>query len=116
MDPQNNPTNPSSGLSLPPVDQNQTSAAQPAVQAQPAAPAPAQQTPAAVPPPNPTTDDESPLIADDADLIEKAWVEKAKQLVEQTKNDPHKQNEEINRFKATYIKKRYNKDIQLNEN
>lgn len=60
-------------------------------------------------------DDQSPMIADDVDLIEKEWVEKAKQIVEQTKEDPHKQNEEINKVKADYIKKRYNKDMRLNE-
>lgn len=64
--------------------------------------------------PQASADDAAPLIADDADLIEKAWVEKAKQLVDQTKSDPYKQSQEINKFKADYIKKRYNKDIQLN--
>lgn len=56
-----------------------------------------------------------PLEAEDSDLIEKAWVEKAKAIVEQTKDDPYLQNKEINRVKASYIKKRYNKDIKLNE-
>ena len=52
-----------------------------------------------------------PLIADDVDLIEKEWVEKAKQIVNQTKDDPHTQNKELNNFKAGYIKKRYNKEM-----
>jgi hypothetical protein len=52
-----------------------------------------------------------PAAADDADLIEKEWVEKAKALVEQTKDDPHAQNRALNRFKADYMKKRYNKDL-----
>jgi hypothetical protein len=55
----------------------------------------------------------SPLMADDSDLIEKEWVEKAKQIVEQTKDDPHRQNEEINRVKADYLKKRYNHDLRV---
>lgn len=58
-------------------------------------------------------DSEAPLIADDTDLIEKEWVEKAKALVNKTKNDPYTQNKEISKFKASYIKRRYNKDIQL---
>ncbi len=56
-----------------------------------------------------------PLIADDVDLIEKEWVEKAKQIVNQTKDDPHTQNKELNNFKAGYIKKRYNKEMIINK-
>jgi len=55
------------------------------------------------------------LIADDTDLIEKEWVIKAKEIVEQTKEDPYLQNKEMNKFKADYIKTRYNKDIRINE-
>lgn len=57
----------------------------------------------------------SPAIADDVDLIEKEWVTRARQIVDQTKQDPYLQNKEINKVKADYIKKRYNKDIELNE-
>lgn len=57
----------------------------------------------------------TPAIADDIDLIEKEWVEKAKTIVNQTKDDPYKQNKAINKMKADYIKKRYNKDIQVSE-
>lgn len=55
------------------------------------------------------------LPADDVDLIEKEWVEKAKEVVGATRGDPHAQNNEMNKIKADYIKKRYNKDIKLNE-
>lgn len=57
----------------------------------------------------------APLAADDADLIEKEWVIKAKQIVAATREDPHLQNKEINRFKADYLKRRYNKDIKVEE-
>lgn len=57
----------------------------------------------------------SPAIAEDNDLIEKAWVDKAKEIVSKTKNDPFVQNKELNRFKADYIKKRYNKEVKLAE-
>ncbi len=77
------------------------------------------------PPPavSPTTDPGSlvhptngmPAIADDNDLIEKEWVEKAKQIVEQTKLDPHLQNKEMSKMKADYLKKRYNKEVKLVE-
>lgn len=55
------------------------------------------------------------LVADDGDLIEKEWVVKAKEIVERTKLDPHAQNKEMNRVKADYMKKRYNKDIKLTD-
>ncbi|HEY5152453.1 MAG TPA: hypothetical protein VII55_00605 [Candidatus Saccharimonadales bacterium] len=52
---------------------------------------------------------------DDGDLIEKAWVDKAKQIVERTRDDPHKQSEAITVFKADYMKKRYGKTIKLSQ-
>ncbi len=55
------------------------------------------------------------LIADDVDLIEKEWVTKAKAIVGQTKDNPHLQNKELNKVKADYIKKRYNKDVKVSE-
>lgn len=53
------------------------------------------------------------MAADDADLIEKEWVLKAKAIVEHTKDDPHSQNYQMSRFKADYLKKRYNKDVKV---
>jgi hypothetical protein len=52
---------------------------------------------------------------DDSDLIEKEWVDKAKQIVERTRNDPHKQSEELTVFKADYLKKRYGKTIKVSQ-
>lgn len=57
----------------------------------------------------------NPDLAEDVDLIEKEWVEKAKAIVNHTKDDPRRQNTELNKMKADYIKKRYNKDIQVSE-
>lgn len=56
------------------------------------------------------------LMADDADLIEKEWVIKAKSIVMQTKDDPYNQNREMSKVKADYLKKRYNKDLKVSEN
>ncbi len=56
-----------------------------------------------------------PAIADDNDLIEKEWVNKAKEIVARTKLDPHQQNEEFNKVKVDYLKKRYNKELKLSE-
>ena len=57
----------------------------------------------------------TPQIADDTDLIEKEWVDRAKRIVEHTRNDPHQQTKEMNTMKADYLKKRYNKDLKLSE-
>jgi hypothetical protein len=59
--------------------------------------------------------DDNPQVADDADLIEKEWVNKAKSIVEKTREDPYNQNKELNKFKADYMQKRYNKIIKLSE-
>jgi hypothetical protein len=53
----------------------------------------------------------SDLPADDADLIEKQWVHRAKAIVAQTQDDPYKQKKEMGKVKAEYIKKRFNKTI-----
>jgi hypothetical protein len=83
---------------------------------QPPAPlVPATQVPSQAPPVKPAhpVGTSVPAIASDADLIEKEWVEIAKQIVEKTRSDPHVQNKEINKFKADYMKKRYDKDIKV---
>lgn len=59
--------------------------------------------------------DEPPAIADDVDLIEKEWVDKAKAIVERTREDPHQQNKQLNEFKADYMKKRYGKEARLTD-
>ncbi len=55
------------------------------------------------------------LSADDLDLIEKEWVQKAKEIVESTQNDPHIQSDELSKVKADYIKKRYGRDVKVRE-
>jgi hypothetical protein len=69
--------------------------------------------PTAAPVNPPATD--TPLMADDADLIEKEWVTKAKAIVAQTKDNPYEQNKAMNQVKADYLKKRYNKDLKVGE-
>jgi hypothetical protein len=56
-----------------------------------------------------------PTEAQDTDLIEKEWVEKAKQIVESTSENPFVQQQELSKMKADYMKKRYNKDIKLSD-
>ena len=74
---------------------------------------PAQARPAAQSRPSSATS--SLRASDDSDLIEKEWVNKAKQIVERTRDDPHKQTEELTLVKVDYMKKRYNKTIKLNK-
>lgn len=81
--------------------------------AQPMTP-PSPQSPAPIAPVTPSlTPVNTPAVAEDLDLIEKEWVEKAKSIVEKTRTDPYAQNKELNRFKADYMQKRYNKDIKI---
>lgn len=55
------------------------------------------------------------LSAQDVDLIEKQWVERAKAIVARTQNDPYIQKKEINKAGADYIKKRFNKTIPTDD-
>jgi hypothetical protein len=53
----------------------------------------------------------SGLPAEDVDLIEKHWVEKAKEIVDKTANDPYAQKNEISKVGAEYKKTRFNKTV-----
>ena len=62
----------------------------------------------------PVTDDGSnPIQANDDDLIEKEWVEKAKKVVSETKHDPYLQGREVSKLQADYLKKRYGKLVNI---
>ncbi len=53
--------------------------------------------------------------ADNEDQLDEVWVAKARQIVEQTKDDPYKQSKAISRIKADFLKTRYQKEIKVNE-
>ena len=53
--------------------------------------------------------------AADTDRIEKQWVDKAKTVVERTKDDPYEQKNQMSRVKAEYIQKRFNKTIKADD-
>jgi Txe/YoeB family toxin of Txe-Axe toxin-antitoxin module len=57
--------------------------------------------------------DDNPHVAADEDLIEKEWVEKAKRVISETKNDPYAQEQAVSRLQADYLNKRYGKVIKL---
>lgn len=59
-----------------------------------------------------TTYSDVPALAADDDLIEKEWVEKAKKIISDTKDDPYKQEEAVSRLQVNYLKKRYGREIK----
>jgi len=63
----------------------------------------------------PQASSDASIIADDVDLIEKEWVDKAKAIVNNTVGDPHSQNEQITKMKVDYMKKRYGRDVKVGE-
>jgi len=62
-----------------------------------------------------TTKTKGSKIIEDTDLIEKEWVDKAKQIVDRNRDDPYKQSEQLTEFKADYMKKQYNKTIKIDK-
>ena len=84
----------------------------------PATPAAQLPTPVAIS--APTTDvttttpvqaDDNPTVAADEDLIEKEWVDKAKKIIADTRDDPHAREQEVGKLQADYLKKRYGKEL-----
>lgn len=79
----------------------------------------AQPVPISLPTPVVQTDDaQQPAVADDLpstaaddDLIEKEWVDKAKQIINDTRDDPARREKEVGRLQADYLKKRYGKEL-----
>jgi len=58
---------------------------------------------------------DSPLVAADEDVIEKEWVDKAKKIIDETKDDPFARSNKINELQRQYLQKRYNKDLGKSE-
>jgi hypothetical protein len=57
----------------------------------------------------------APHPADDNDRIEHQWVDKAKAIIAQTRDDPYQQKNQMSKVKAEYIEKRFNKQIKTDE-
>lgn len=77
-------------------------------------------TPTVVIPDDSTTDDstsQTPISAPtkDSDTIEKIWVDRAKAVISQTRDDPFIQKNEMNKVKAQYIQKRFNKKLKTDD-
>lgn len=60
-----------------------------------------------------TPQTDTPTVAADDEVIEKEWVDKAKKIVSQTKDNPYEQEKEVSKLQADYLKKRYGKDVKL---
>jgi hypothetical protein len=54
---------------------------------------------------------DTPMIAGDDDLIEKEWVEKAKKIVAETRDDPYKREMAVNQLQRDYLMKRYGREL-----
>jgi hypothetical protein len=85
-------------------------AATSAATAMPVVPVAAQPSLATQVPP-PASASTTPLVAADEDLIEKEWVDKAKEIIQQTKDDPHTRSQKVNELQRDYLQKRYGKVI-----
>ncbi|MEO8691183.1 MAG: hypothetical protein ABI397_00185 [Candidatus Saccharimonas sp.] len=63
----------------------------------------------------PVTDDSMPADAGDDDLIEKEWVDKAKQIIAKTKDDPYTREREVSKLQIEYIRRRYGRQMGVSE-
>jgi hypothetical protein len=109
------PPTPERGLERDEKPMEQRGEARPSVSAMP----PVLPTPVIIPAPSTNTDDatqaamtdDGTLVAKDDDLIEKEWVDKAKRIITETKDDPHRREREVGKLQADYLRKRYGKEL-----
>lgn len=59
----------------------------------------------------PQVQDDTPATANDNELIEKEWVDKAKKVIAETKDDPYRREQEVNKLQADYLFKRYGRKL-----
>ena len=51
--------------------------------------------------------------AEEDSQMETVWIEKAKQIIASTRDDPYKQSQALAALKVEYLQKRYNKTVQI---
>lgn len=78
-------------------------------------------TPGSIVLPTPVTQDDAatdgvtglttPALANDDDLIEKEWVDRAKKIVADTRADPYGQEKAVSQLQKEYLKKRYGREL-----
>ncbi len=66
-----------------------------------------------VPMPVVQTQTVAPTLAADDDLIEKEWVDQAKKIIMETREDPYKREQEVSKLQADYLRKRYGREIGI---
>lgn len=54
---------------------------------------------------------QNPVAANDDDTIEKEWVDRAKQVIAQTKDNPYAREKAIGELQRDYLMKRYGRQI-----
>ncbi|MDN5819389.1 MAG: hypothetical protein L0H38_01425 [bacterium] len=54
---------------------------------------------------------DTPLVANDDDLIEKEWVDKAKKILASTRDDPYRRERDVVMLQQEYLKKRYGRAL-----
>jgi hypothetical protein len=79
-------------------------------------PLPVMSAPVPMPVPLPQVQQQSddsvgPTVANDDDLIEKEWVDKAKKIIADTQDDPYRREQEVNKLQIDYLRKRYGKEL-----
>lgn len=52
-----------------------------------------------------------PLTAGHEDVIEKEWVDRAKKILADTPDDPHKREQQVTELHKDYLRKRYGKEL-----
>ena len=55
--------------------------------------------------------DDLPTVANDDELIEKEWVNKAKKVIAETKDDPYRREQEVTKLQIDYLAKRYGREL-----
>jgi len=60
---------------------------------------------------DPIVASDSPIVAGDDDLIEKEWVEKAKKIVEETRDNPYRREQAVSQLQKDYLMKRYGREL-----
>jgi hypothetical protein len=57
----------------------------------------------------------APAPDESSDSLDEEWVNKAKAIVEKTKNDPYTESQELGKMKAEFLRIRYNKQVKTAE-
>jgi hypothetical protein len=104
-------------MPMPPVGQAPTAMSMPAMQAPAAGGLPMAALPGAGAPmpqmQQPALD--APAPDENSDSLDEEWVQKAKTIVERTKNDPYAESQELSKVKADFLRIRYNKQVKIAE-